>query len=117
MTLGVEGALLDFDRWGREALSRLKRSPKWDLVILDLMLGGGVSGFDLFQQMRALPDHAHIPIIAVSASEAAVALPRARAMGFSGYISKPIQEEIFAGQIARIIAGEAIWHDGTPAVS
>jgi CheY-like chemotaxis protein len=113
ITLGVQGALLDFDRWGREALDRLKKGRTWDLIILDLMLRNGVSGFDIFQAIRALPEYNHIPIVAVSASEPSIAMPKARELGFSGFISKPIDEGQFADQIARLIAGEQIWHDGT----
>ena len=113
ITLGVQGAYLDFDRWGREAIDRLKRSHDWDLIILDLMLYHGISGFDIFQEIRSMPEYDHIPIIAVSASEAAVAMPKARELGFSGYISKPVDEVHFANQVARVIAGEEIWYDGT----
>jgi CheY-like chemotaxis protein len=83
-----------------------------DLIILDLMLKDGVSGFDVFQRIREMPQYAQIPIVAVSASDSAVALPRARALGFSGYISKPIDEALFPKQIAQIIAGEQVWFDG-----
>lgn len=113
ITLGVQGAYLDFDRWGREAVDRLKRSRNWDLIILDLMLHGGISGFDIFQAIRTMPEYDHLPIIAVSASEPAIAMPKARELGFSGFISKPVDEAYFSDQIARVIAGEQIWHDGS----
>ena len=113
ITLGVQGAYLDFDRWGKEAVDRLKRSRNWDLIILDLMLYRGISGFDIFQEIRSLPEYDQVPIIAISASEPSVARPRARELGFSGFISKPVDEATFADQIGRVIAGEQIWHDGT----
>ena len=113
MTLGVQGAFLSFDRRGYDALDRLKRSRNWDLVILDLMLYRGLSGFDIFQAIRSLSEFDHIPIIAVSASEPTAAIPKARELGFSGYISKPIDEALLADQVARIIAGEKIWYDGS----
>ncbi|MCB9456417.1 MAG: response regulator [Anaerolineaceae bacterium] len=113
ITLGVQGAFLDFDRWGRETLERLKKGKNWDIIILDLMLRNGMSGYDIFQKIRALPEYNDIPIVAVSASEPSVAMPRVRDLGFNGFISKPIDEGQFANQIARIIAGEQIWYDGT----
>jgi CheY-like chemotaxis protein len=54
-----------------------------------------------------------VPIVAISAAELAIAIPRARELGFSGFISKPIDEALFAKQIAQILAGEQVWHDGT----
>ena len=37
------------------------------------------------------------------------ALPKVRAMGFTGFISKPIDFRLFALQIKRILDGEGIW--------
>ena len=114
MTLGVQGgAFLVFDRWGRETVTRLREAHNWDLIILDLMLHRGISGFDIFQEIRALPAYDAIPIVAISASEPAVALPKARDLGFSGFISKPIDEANFVDQIRRVIEGEKVWVDGT----
>jgi len=39
-------------------------------------------------------------------------MPQARELGFSGFISKPVDEAYFVQQIASIIDGEQIWHDG-----
>lgn len=113
ITLGVEGANLVFDRKGRDALVQLQMSLDWDLIILDLMLYGGISGFDLFKDIRALPTYSHVPIVAVSASDPSTAIPKARELGFSGFISKPINEALICSQLEAIIAGEHIWHDGT----
>lgn len=113
ITLGVQGAVLEFDRWGREAVTRLKAGRDFDLIILDLMLYGGISGFDIFQEIRTMPQFNAIPIVAISASEPAIAMPRARELGFSGFISKPIDEAYFVGQISKLMAGEEVWHDGT----
>lgn len=113
ITLGVQGAVLEFDRWGREAVTRLKAGRDFDLIILDLMLHGGISGFDIFQEIRTMPQFNAIPIVAISASEPAIAMPRARELGFSGFISKPIDEAYFVGQISKLMAGEEVWHDGT----
>ena len=92
ITLGVEGANLVFDRKGRDAIVQLQMSLDWDLIILDLMLYGGISGFDVFKDIRALPAYNHVPIVAVSASDPSTAIPKARELGFSGFISKPINE-------------------------
>lgn len=113
ITLGVQGAVLEFDRWGREAITRLKAGRDFDLVILDLMLHDGISGFDIFQEIRTMPQFNTVPIVAISASEPVIAMARARDLGFSGFISKPIDEAYFVGQIDKLIAGEEIWHDGT----
>lgn len=113
MTLGLQGAKLEFDRWGRDAVFRLLSSRQWDLIILDLMLYGGLSGFDVFTEIRKRPEYAHVPVVAISASEPSIAIPKARELGFSGFISKPIDEALICHQIERLIAGEQIWYDGS----
>jgi CheY-like chemotaxis protein len=111
MSLIRDGALVEFERWGRDVVTRLELVPHTDLIVMDLMLSQGISGFDLFEQVRALPNFATIPIVAVSAMDFAIAAPKARAMGFSGFISKPIDNYLFPQQISAILHGEEIWYE------
>jgi CheY-like chemotaxis protein len=112
MMLVCEGASVEFDRWGRDALWRLQAFKNVDLIILDLMLPGGFSGYDIFDEIRTLPEYDNVPIIAVSAAEPSIAIPKTRDMGFAGFIAKPIDGELFPQQIVRLIAGERVWYAG-----
>jgi CheY-like chemotaxis protein len=109
--LKKEGCNIEFDRWGRETIAKLGKQ-KYDLVILDLMLPYGDSGFTIFEQIRQMPEYNDIPIIAISASEPAVAIPRAKELGFNGYITKPLDKNLFPRQIASLLEGETIWYAG-----
>jgi CheY-like chemotaxis protein len=80
-----------------------------DLIILDLMLAGGMSGFAVFDQIRDLPQFNEVPIIAVSAMDPAIAIPQVRQKGFVGFIPKPISAREFPRQVAKTIEGERIW--------
>lgn len=110
--LAKQGALVEFERAGEETLTRLKVFGQVDLIILDLMLAHNISGYDLFDKIRAVPKFNAVPIIAVSAAEPAVALPKARQQGFAGFIAKPIDDSLFPKQIARVIGGEQVWYGG-----
>lgn len=112
MILEMAGATVSFERSGSFALERLKRFVPVDLILLDLMLPGATTGFDLYSAVRALPEFAHVPIIAVSASNPSEAIPRAKELGFSGYISKPVDQTLFPVQLQRILAGEHLWLNG-----
>jgi CheY-like chemotaxis protein len=112
VTLVKHGAVVDFERWGENAVACLERLRRIDLIILDLSLAKQVSGFDIFNEIRAHPEYADIPIIAVSAMDPAIAIPEARLRGFSGFIAKPIDVHLFPSQIARVIEGEQIWFVG-----
>jgi len=111
MILNLSGAIIEFDRFGRDTLWRLK-GFKPDLIILDLMLPQNNSGFAIFNEIREVPDYKHVPIVAISASDPSFALPKCKNLGFSGFIAKPIEEDLLVNQIVRLIEGEEVWFLG-----
>ena len=106
------GARLTFERWGDDAIHQLCRLDEVNLIILDLMLANGISGFQIFDKIRELHTFDNIPIIAVSAAESDLAIPVAKDKGFAGFIAKPVDDRLFPQQVARIIHGEQIWYSG-----
>ncbi len=115
--LEMSGAYVEYDRHGLETIEHLKNRKPFDVVILDLMLPYGKSGFHLFNDIRTLEHYRTTPIVAVSAAEASIAIPRARLLGFAGFIPKPINEEVFAVQIASILDGQSLWiEDNRPSI-
>jgi CheY-like chemotaxis protein len=106
--LKQQGASIYFSRRGNDAVDRITNALPVDIILMDLMLPKYQSGFDLFSELRANPKLKDIPVIAVSAADADIAIPRALEMGFSGYIAKPISPRI-ATQIAEVIAGKQVW--------
>jgi two-component system chemotaxis sensor kinase CheA len=112
MTLLRYGVLIDFERRGQDTITRLSNLPRVDLIILDLQLAEGLSGFDLYDEIRAMPAYKDVPIIAVSAMDASVAVPQARTKGFSGFITKPIDKHLFPKQLSDIFDGKQVWYVG-----
>jgi CheY-like chemotaxis protein len=110
LLLEQEGATVSFERWGRDTKKRLETFAPVDVILLDLMLPNNISGLDVFEQIREMPDMQDVPIIAVSAKTADIAIPETRSKGFNGFISKPIDYTLFARQIASIIEGEVVWY-------
>jgi CheY-like chemotaxis protein len=110
--LEQEGAVIAFERWGRDVCERLAAFAPVDIVLLDLMLPGQISGYDIFDQIRADSRFKDVPIVAVSAAEAEQEIPRAHQKGFAGFISKPIKLHLFAGQIASLLSGKPVWYTG-----
>lgn len=109
LLLEKHGARTAIDRWGVETISRLRNFMPIDIILLDLMFPDDISGFDLFDEIRQELDLAHIPILAVSAMDPAVAIPKAQAKGFNGFIPKPVEYDLFAQQVADIIEGIPVW--------
>ena len=83
------------------------------LILLDLMLPGGVSGYNVYDQIRGLELYKTVPIVAVRASDPSVAVPLTREKGFNSFISKPIDINLFPHQMARVIEGEQIWSEAS----
>jgi CheY-like chemotaxis protein len=110
MLLERAGAYVMVDRRGTGIIDRLKQQGPFDAILLDLMLPNQVTGYEIFKQIRQVKDFSNVPIIAISAADASTAIPKAKSMGFSGFISKPIDFQLFPGQIYRAICGEPIWH-------
>jgi CheY-like chemotaxis protein len=109
LLLEREGATVIFERWGFETVKRMKESPQIDIALLDLMLPRGITGYDVFDMIRSEKEFENIPIVAVSASDTAVAIPKTKTKGFAGFIHKPVDYDLFPKQIAMLLTGVSIW--------
>jgi CheY-like chemotaxis protein len=107
--LKKEEALVGFARWSANTIGSLKLMSPIDAILLDLNLDRGVSGFEIFDRIRANAEFSTIPIVAVSAIDPTLAMTEARKRGFAGFISKPVDFSLFASQIASIIEGKQVW--------
>ena len=105
-----QGAIIAFDRWGRDTCKRLHDFAPVDLVILDLMFPNNITGYDIFDSIRKITEFALVPVVAVSAADPSEAIPTAQAKGFAGFISKPIDFMRFSQQIAEILDGNELWY-------
>ena len=81
-----------------------------DLIMLDLMLPRGVTGYEVFDAIRREPEFGHIPIAAVSAADPSVEMPKTREKGFAGFISKPISLRFFPNQVTELLKGGNVWY-------
>jgi CheY-like chemotaxis protein len=109
MLLEKEGAHTSFERWGTHTIERLRAFAPVDLVLMDLHFPNNITGYDIFMQIRSQEAFERVPVVAVSANDAAIEIPKARSCGFSGFISKPIDYDNFPRQILRILNHEEIW--------
>jgi len=112
MLLERNGAKTAIERWGTDTVPRIQAFMPVDLIVLDLMFPDDISGFDVFDKIRAETALANIPILAVSAMDPSIAIPHTQAKGFNGFIIKPIEYELFAQQIVSLLNGEAVWFAG-----
>lgn len=103
------GAVVSQDPWGFDTINRLISMLPVDVILLDLMLRSGVSGYDIYDKIKTHDELAHIPVIVVSAADASTEMNRARQKGFSGYIEKPFEHQSFLKSIETILDGVPVW--------
>jgi CheY-like chemotaxis protein len=78
-----------------------------DVVFLDLEM----PGLDGFQAKELLRDYAvNAPIIAYTVHTSEINVVRQR--GFDGFLGKPLDNQRFPDQLARILRGEQVWERG-----
>lgn len=70
----------------------------FDLILLDIQLPG-MDGHVVAKALRALPQAAGIPIVAVTSYAMAGDRERALEAGFTGYLEKPLDPGTFASDI------------------
>lgn len=104
------GAVVEFDRWGfaEIAIPKIKAFQP-HLILLDLMLPANVTGYEVFDALKSVSGLGNIPVVAVSASDARIEIPKAKANGLRGFIPKPIDMDSFAQQLSNILDGMTIW--------
>ncbi len=109
-TLRQTNAVIVQDAWNANTINLLIQSLPVDIILLDLMLRFKVSGYDIFDKIKADTRLCDIPIVAVSASDPEIEIPKAKQKGFAGFIGKPIDVSQFPIQIATCMGGKQIWY-------
>ncbi len=75
-----------------------------DLILMDVRMPGEIDGLEATRRIKALPQLAHIPILAMTASVRPEDIQRALSEGCSGFIRKPIDIDELPKQVAEHIA-------------
>lgn len=107
--LEAHGAIVATHPSGHDVVPHLRNFLPVDLIILDLILPSGVTGYNIFQSIQDQAEIERVPIVAMSVADRSKVVPEARKRGFSGFISKPIDFQSFPKLIHRFIEGENIW--------
>jgi CheY-like chemotaxis protein len=96
---------------GEEALEMVVRTRP-DVLLLDLGMPK-LDGFGVIRNLRANPQLASLPVLAVTAYAMRGDLEKALQAGFDGYLSKPIDAVSLEQQIERLL-NPVFVHDRPP---
>jgi chemosensory pili system protein ChpA (sensor histidine kinase/response regulator) len=112
IALRKNGATVLQDIFGYGIISHIVESLPVDLIVLDIMLSRGISGYDVYDQIRENDHLKNIPVVAVTSLDPESEIPKAKARGMNGFIGKPIDAMQFPSILARVINGENVWIAG-----
>jgi signal transduction histidine kinase/CheY-like chemotaxis protein/sugar lactone lactonase YvrE len=98
---------------GLAALSEVS-NRQFDVALLDLDLPG-IDGLALARQLRTLGYE--MPLVAVTARSDAEAEPQARAVGFDGFLRKPVTAQLLLAKIAQVLEARQRSDAGLPPLS
>jgi two-component system, cell cycle response regulator DivK len=79
------------------------RRVKPDLILMDIQLPG-IDGYEATRRIKANPDRAHIPILAVTSYALSGDEDKARAAGCNGYITKPFSPRDLLARVRSFLA-------------
>ena len=82
---------------GDEAIA-VASNRRPDVILLDLRLPD-MDGTDVARELRSGAETGRIPVVALSASPSVAGTNRLLAMGFDGYLQKPIDVRAFPDQV------------------
>ncbi|RQO63545.1 hypothetical protein DBR47_03195 [Paucibacter sp. KBW04] len=88
---------------GLEALELLARDPDFDGILMDCQMPV-MDGYTAATRIRAQPELAHIPIIAMTANAMSQEREKVLAAGMNDHIAKPLNLELMFSTIARWIS-------------
>src|SRR5690349_4119654 len=73
------GAFFASENWVREqTIAKIKSYMPLDLILLDLMFPKNVTGYQVFDAIREDLSLANVPIVAISASDSSLEIPKTR---------------------------------------
>ena len=84
-----------------------------DLILLDMQLPD-IDGHEVFRRLKAEPSTARIPCIALSGDASREDIERALAVGFAGYLTKPVDFERFDRALDEIFQEPSSQHIDLP---
>jgi two-component system cell cycle response regulator DivK len=103
--------ILEYDQYevieaadGGEALEKVRRHRP-DLALLDIQMPV-MDGNAVIREIRADPHVSHLPVAALTAYAMQGDRERALSLGFSGYITKPIEIAGFRAEVAKLLKGK-----------
>lgn len=96
---------------GLDALEKLQQGPPPDVILLDLMMPR-MNGMEFHAELMRVADWSTIPVIVLSAD--AQGRSKARALGATGFLMKPVKLKVLLELIGSVLADNESANNGEP---
>lgn len=93
---------IDEARNGQSALEKADNN-QYDLVLMDVNLGRGLTGLDITRNLKQRPNYAGVPIIAITAFAMKGDKEEFLQAGFDHYLAKPFTREELRATIKKYL--------------
>ncbi|MCR6646022.1 MAG: PleD family two-component system response regulator [Terricaulis sp.] len=88
---------------GEEAVQRAKRE-KPDLILLDVMMPGGIDGFEACRRLKAQAETRHIPVVICTTLDDQSSRVRGLQAGAEDFVTKPIDDVHLMARVKNLLA-------------
>ncbi|MEQ1618028.1 MAG: PleD family two-component system response regulator [Terricaulis sp.] len=88
---------------GEEAVQRAKRERP-DIVLMDVMMPGGIDGFEACRRIKAAPETRHIPVIILTTLDDRDSRLRGLQAGAEDFLTKPIDEVQLLARVKSLVS-------------
>jgi two-component system cell cycle response regulator len=88
---------------GEEAV-QLARREKPDLILLDVMMPGGIDGYEACRRLKALPETRHIPVVILTTLDDRDNKVRGLQAGAEEFLPKPIDDVQLMARVKSLIS-------------
>ena len=90
-------------RRGEEAVQLAKRERP-DLILMDVMMPGGIDGFEACRRLKAQPETRHIPVIICTTLDDQGNRNRGLQAGAEDFITKPIDDVHLIARVKNLLS-------------
>lgn len=88
---------------GEEAVQLAKRE-KPDLILLDVMMPGGIDGYEACRRLKAMPETRHIPVVILTTLDDRDNRLRGLQAGAEEFLTKPIDDVQLMARVKSLLA-------------
>jgi DNA-binding response OmpR family regulator len=97
--------LVTFEATGAEEALEITRAEKPDLILLDVTLSPGPTGFDLCKMLKRDPKTAKIPVVMLTGRNKPSERELGLEAGARSYLTKPFSTKILMSEIEAALEG------------